>query len=166
MGTTAGPRDERIAHLRRLFEFEAWANREALASLAPTTGTEPPARTVQVLAHVLGAGRLWLERLNGARPAVRVWPDSSVEDLRAELEDLARRWEDYLDDLAPADLSREIAYVNSKGEPWKTTVADVLDHVLLHSSYHRGQIASHLRAAGLEPAYTDFVHAARQGFLD
>jgi len=92
--------------------------------------------------------------------------DGLVEELRAELEDLARRWEDYLDDLAPADLSREIAYVNSKGEPWKTTVADVLDHVLLHSSYHRGQIASHLRAAGLEPAYTDFVHAARQGFLD
>jgi uncharacterized damage-inducible protein DinB len=55
--------------------------------------------------------------------------------------------------------------VNSKGEPWRSAVGDVLDHVLLHGAYHRGQIASDLRAAGCEPAYTDFIHAVRSGRL-
>jgi len=42
-------------------------------------------------------------------------------------------------------------------------VGDILTHVLLHSAYHRGQIAVDLRAAGLTPAYTDYIHAVRQG---
>ena len=62
--------------------------------------------------------------------------------------------------------SREsVAYRNSKGEPWTSTVGDILTHVVTHSAYHRGQVASELRAAGFEPAYTDFIHAVRQGFL-
>jgi uncharacterized damage-inducible protein DinB len=45
-------------------------------------------------------------------------------------------------------------------------VEDVLTHVLLHSAYHRGQIASQMRAGGEEPAYTDFIHATRQGLIE
>ncbi|MFN0009343.1 MAG: DinB family protein [Planctomycetota bacterium] len=156
-----------LVRLRRLFDHDAWANREAIASLIGSgEGAPPLAQAVKVLAHVLGAERLWLDRLLRAKPSVPVWPEARLETLRADFDDMARRWEDLLDDLEPSDLDREIEYVNSKGEPWKSTVGDVLDHVVLHSSYHRGQIASHLRAAGREPAYTDFIHAVRQGFVE
>lgn len=156
-----------LARLRRLFDHDAWANREAIASLIGTgEGAPPPAQAVKVLAHVLGAERLWLDRLLGVMPGVPVWPGAVLESLRADFDDMARRWEDVLDDLEPSDLDREIEYVNSKGEPWRSTVGDVLDHVLLHSSYHRGQVAFCLRAAGREPAYTDFIHAVRQGFVE
>jgi uncharacterized damage-inducible protein DinB len=156
-----------LARLRRLFEHDAWANREALSSLiGATKGSQPPAQAVKVLAHVLGAERLWLDRLNRAKPSVPVWPEAGLDRLRGDFDDMARRWEDYLDDLAPSDLDREIEYVNSLGEPWKNTVGDILTHVVLHSSYHRGQIASHARAAGLEPAYTDFIHAVRQSLVE
>jgi uncharacterized damage-inducible protein DinB len=59
-----------------------------------------------------------------------------------------------------------VHYKNSKGEPWTSNVADVIQHVVFHSAYHRGQIASDVRAAGKEPAYTDFIHAVRNGFID
>ena len=95
-----------------------------------------------------------------------MWPQATLERMRNEIDDLARRWDDYLDDLAPADFDAEIEYVNSKGERWSSAVGDVLNHVLLHSSYHRGQVASELRAAGSEPAYTDFIHAVRGGFVE
>jgi uncharacterized damage-inducible protein DinB len=35
----------------------------------------------------------------------------------------------------------------------------------MHSAYHRGQIASHMREQGQAPAYTDFIHAVRQGHV-
>jgi len=44
-------------------------------------------------------------------------------------------------------------------------VEDILTHVTIHSAYHRGQIASDLRAAGQAPAYTDFIHAVRLGLI-
>ena len=158
---------DRLDHLRRLFAHDAWANREALASVTgPKAAAGPPAQALRILAHVLGAERVWLDRLQGGKPSIAVWPEAPLDRLRSDLDDMARRWEDYLDDLAPADLDREIEYVNSKGEPWKSKVGDVLTHVALHSTYHRGQIASHVRASGGEPAYTDFIHAARRGLLE
>jgi uncharacterized damage-inducible protein DinB len=36
----------------------------------------------------------------------------------------------------------------------------------MHSTYHRGQIAAAMRQAGATPAYTDFIHAVRQGFVE
>ena len=38
---------------------------------------------------------------------------------------------------------------------------DVLLHVVMHSVYHRGQIATEVRAAGHTPAYTDYIQAVR-----
>jgi uncharacterized damage-inducible protein DinB len=35
----------------------------------------------------------------------------------------------------------------------------------MHSAYHRGQIASQMRASGKTPAYTDFIHGVRQGLV-
>jgi uncharacterized damage-inducible protein DinB len=32
----------------------------------------------------------------------------------------------------------------------------------MHSAYHRGQVASHMRADGQTPAYADFIHGVRQ----
>ena len=44
-------------------------------------------------------------------------------------------------------------------------MADILTHVTMHGAYHRAQIAAAVRESGGEPAYTDFIHAARQGLL-
>ena len=63
--------------------------------------------------------------------------------------------------LDAATLGTSVAYVNSKGEHFTSSVSDIITHVLAHGSYHRGQIASSLRDAGHEPAYTDFIHAVR-----
>ena len=155
---------ERIDRLRRLFEYDDWANREVVGALAKAG--EAPKRSLGVMAHIVGAELLWLDRMRGQKAKVAVWPELSLERCRAELTELEKSLDDFLDDLAPADLDREVTYVNSKGESWSSTLNDILSHVLFHSAYHRGQIASDLRAAGLEPAYTDFIHAARTGALD
>jgi uncharacterized damage-inducible protein DinB len=148
--------------LKRLLAYDDWANRETLASLEAIDS--PPPGSVKLLGHIVGAEQLWYGRLRGDKPGP-VWPALSLAECRATLDELSRLWADYLDALAPADLGRAVAYVNSKGEPWTSRVGDILTHVVLHSSHHRGQIASDIRAAGHAPPYTDYIHAVRQGFL-
>ena len=59
-----------------------------------------------------------------------------------------------------------MSYRNSQGETWSSRKDDILMHVVMHSAYHRGQIAADMRIAGLVPAYTDFIHSVRQGFVE
>jgi uncharacterized damage-inducible protein DinB len=153
-----------LVELKRMFVYNSWANRETVAA-RPSTGSSPP-RGLMVMAHIVGAERLWLNRLRGAPADMPVWPNLDPEQCAAELERLHVEWEAFLDDLDSAALSRPVSYVNSRGEPWTNSVEDVLMHVVLHSSYHRGQIAASMREAGHDPAYTDFIHAVRRGLIE
>ena len=94
-----------------------------------------------------------------------VWPELDLDACAAGVARLAERWPRYLDTLADGDLQDGVGYRNSRGEHWTSTVADILTHVTLHGAYHRAQIAAAVREAGGEPAYTDFIHAARQGVV-
>ena len=151
-----------LAEIRRLYHWGHWANEETLSSLRRTT----PASGVRWLAHIVAAELLWLARLRDEAPPLPVWPDFDLDDTARRLAQSRRVWTAHLESLTGEDLSDSVGYRNSKGEFWTSTVADILTHVSHHGAYHRGQIASAVRAAGGEPAYTDFIHAARQGLIE
>jgi uncharacterized damage-inducible protein DinB len=155
--------DELLKYLRRQFAYDEWANREVLANFR--TSTRPPAQTLRLLAHILAAERLWWERIRKRPQSLPVWPEFSADQCETQITEMASLWREFFDGPSAKRLSESISYKNSKGEPWSSTVEDILTHVLLHSAYHRGQIASYMRTAGETPAYTDFIHAARQGFI-
>ena len=152
--------NEKDGWLLRMFEYDAWANRECLATLS---GDDTPAKILRLLAHTLAAQKLWLERLRAQPQSMAVWPTSTMRDCIALADEMAAAWKGYLAALPLGGLNAQIEYRNSKGEPWCSRTEDVLLHVLMHSAYHRGQVALEMRAAGMTPAYTDFIHAVRQG---
>jgi uncharacterized damage-inducible protein DinB len=122
-------------------------------------------RALRLMAHTLSAEKLWLERMQQHRQTMPVWPASTIDECAVLIDSLAGSWQAYLDQLPPDDYDREVAYRNSKGEPWSSRVEDVLQHVLFHSAYHRGQIALQMRGDGFDPVLTDYIHAVRQGFV-
>ena len=149
-----------MRHLRQLLRYDVWANRETLGSLRKSA----PARSLSWMAHIVGAEHLWMARLRRRQQALPVWPELDVAACGQYLEQLSRMWPEYLDD--DPDGSKKIPYTNSKGETWTSTVEEILTHVVIHSAYHRGQIASEVRANGGVPAYTDYIHAARQRLIE
>jgi uncharacterized damage-inducible protein DinB len=152
-----------LQHLTRLLEHDRWANAETLRLLQD--GIAPP-KAVRWMGHIIGAEHLWLARLHQEAPTMSVWPDIDLDGCQARLEELDQLWPEYLAKLEEDDLEDGRAYRNSIGEFWTSTVGDILTHVAMHSSYHRGQIASAVREGGGTPAYTDFIHAVRQGFIE
>jgi uncharacterized damage-inducible protein DinB len=152
-----------LEHLRRLFAYDGWANGETLRSLE--RAADPPASAVRRMGHVVGTEWLWLSRLREERSPLAVWPELSIAGCGGELDRLAAAWRKDLSRMSESSLSRRVSYVNSKGEIWKSEAGDILTHAVMHSAYHRGQIASDLRGAGFEPASTDYIHAVRQHFV-
>lgn len=147
--------------LVRMYEHVHWANTEMLELLK---GLQPvPARSLSLFAHIVAAEHIWLARLNReGSTRVEVWPKI---DLAACEERVIANWQgyaDYLGALGENDIFSSIHYQNSKGMQFETSVGDVLTHVSLHGSYHRGQITASLANAGLPIVNTDFIQYSRQ----
>jgi uncharacterized damage-inducible protein DinB len=149
---------------RQLFTYDAWGNRAMLDSLRLSTQA-PTSRACAITAHLIGAGRTWLDRLHGRVPSMEVWPALSLDQCDTGFRELDAAWSEYLGGLSAGDLGREITYTNSKGESWTSTIREILMHVILHGTYHRGQIAMLVRQSGHAPAYTDFIEATRRGLV-
>jgi len=150
--------------IARLFSYDQRANIDVWQSLEQI-GT-PPSEALRLFAHIIGAQRLWLDRLSSRPASMAVWPDMTLLECRRALPQLADAWHHYLATVRENDDGLSIEYVNSKGETWSGTVDDILMHVILHSAYHRGQIATRQREAGHTPAYTDYIHVVRQGWIE
>jgi uncharacterized damage-inducible protein DinB len=147
---------------RKLFDYDYWANLETLASLKAVPSGAEKAR--KAYSHVVGGQRVWLSRFeNPAPPSAQPWPDLTLEEGAAAIEDLRRRWTNLLDKLTPEKLAGDLAYLSLKGVEHKTPIQDVLMHLVLHSAYHRGQVAAAVREAGGKPAATDYVVYVRAG---
>ena len=158
-------------YLRREFAYDEWANREVLNAIRAAGGANLTAnlsanqRSLQLMSHIVAAERVWLERLKQQPQSVPVWPEPDLAQCEAQAAELGGLWLEFLDLITAGDVSQSISYKNSKGEEWTSTVVDVLTHVVLHSAYHRGQIATHMRASGQTPAHTDYIHGVRQGLV-
>ena len=146
---------ENLQLIRTLLEYDYWANGEALASLSTVGGdAEKP---LKFFSHVLGAQRIWLGRCESPEPpTAEPWPVLSSVESRAAIEDVHRRCMALLDSLTPEKLEGKLAYRNLKGVEFQTPIRDVLMHLVIHSAYHRGQVAAAVREAGGKPVATDY----------
>ena len=59
------------------------------------------------------------------------------------------------------DLNEVMNYKTSNGLAFNNSIHDTLLHVINHSTYHRGQIASDFRQNGLEPLVSDYIFYKR-----
>jgi len=152
--------------LRRLLKFNEWANArvfDALATLTPEQLTKDLGSSfpspVLTAAHMVAGEWIWLQRWRGESPTV-VFLAGDYSDtgaVKARWGELHAGQEDFLRTLDEAALSRNIRYVNLRGETWEYALWKQMLHVVNHSSYHRGQAATMLRQLGRTPPATDFL---------
>lgn len=149
------------SHFERMWEFEMWANRRALESIAPLG---EKAESLRIFGHILAAQRVWLTRLGGGDSSrIELFPALAMEECEAQLAEIDQMALAYLATQDEDSLGSEIVYTNQTGKSFRNTPRDILTHLGMHSHYHRGQIAILMRRAGSTPAVTDFIVFRRLG---
>jgi uncharacterized damage-inducible protein DinB len=152
--------------IRSLFAFNAWANHrtlEACSALTPAQFTAPAPSSFptvrDTLHHIMGVEWLYLERFQGRSPT-SLLPGESFADVPA----MTARWagikkglDDYIRDTDLGDLERIVEYHNMKGKPFRYSLRVMLQHVVNHGTYHRGQVVTQLRELGAKPLSTDLL---------
>jgi uncharacterized damage-inducible protein DinB len=149
-----------------LYAYNRWANACALEAASKLT-EEQYARDLSssfrsvrdTLTHILAVEWIWLRRWKGTSPKTFYDPADfpNVEALRAKWAEVEAEQMEFVDNLTDDSLNAMIAYVNTKGETWTYALWQMLQHLVNHSTYHRGQITTMLRQLGAEPVATDFL---------
>ncbi|MBX9579825.1 MAG: DinB family protein [Gemmataceae bacterium] len=155
---------------RRWFEYERDAHAKVFASLGtvPADRRDGPEnqKAVALMGHRAVARQMWLYRLGGGPcPAGPPFLDDTGPDLAtvsAEWQSTADLWDAYLGGLTDADLVTEFEYRSIDGGRFRNRGEEALATLFGHSSYHRGQVAVLVRAAGGTPAITDYIFWCRK----
>src|SRR5262249_50827188 len=115
-------------------------------------------KALAALSHLLLAEKIWLTRLNGKdSSSIAVFDELTLDECERLSAELNANYLTYIDSLTEADFDRIIAYKNTKGEPFQTSIKNILVHVGLHGVYHRGQIALLVRMGGGAAIGTDYI---------
>lgn len=160
--TRVSQRHNRVMNtLLNLMDHVAWADAQAQAVISSIEATRAErAQATRLYAHIAGAEHIWLSRLEGRRPAHPVWPELPLEAAAALAKETLAGLR-AIADAPPESLVRVVEYQTTTGQPFSNTAADILTHVALHGSYHRGQIALLTRQAGGAPVASDYIVFAR-----
>ena len=116
-----------------------------------------------------GAEWIWLERWNGRSPAkAEAWSQWTSESC-ADLPTLKERWNGvihnrnrYVSQLADSNLADELAFKLLSGDPSSMRLVHQMQHVVNHSTMHRGQVVGMIRQLGVDPPSTDLLFYLRR----
>lgn len=148
--------------LRRLFDYDAWANQKMLDVIIEHEGFAHYDKALSFFCHILAAEELWYRRVTGADVSgFEVWPDYTLSEVKQMNADFPPRWQTFLSENEDT-LDRSISYKNTSGTAYDTRLSDILHHLVIHGQHHRAQIVSLLRDADIDPPATDFIFYTRR----
>jgi uncharacterized damage-inducible protein DinB len=147
-------------------EFMKWADDTVLAAVSQASPDQVNQdrgssfkSLFDTLNHVYLAELTWLTRVQGN-------PDAKLADLPApaDLNALAQAWPalhqnwiDWARPLSSEDLQKPLILRTAQGAEFRVPLWQIVLHLVNHGSYHRGQVATMLRQAGIKPPGTDLL---------
>lgn len=160
-----------LQELRLLHAFNSWATNR-IFNTCETMATEEYHRDLNTshksihgtLVHMVGAEKIWLSRWLGT-------PDTSFlsEADAPDVTTLRNLWEKigfetarFLGSMNDKKSLAAFSFRNAKGEQLTQTYGQAFQHVVDHSTYHRGQVVAMMRQLGTPPPSTGMITFYRE----
>lgn len=148
------------ADLQTLLDYHYWARDHALDAAALLTAEQftkdlgSSFKSVRdTLAHTYSAEWAWYSRWQGTSPTAMPPYDqfSDVPSLRTVWRDHEAKMRAFVSGLDDAGVSRVHEFKMLSGQATSGILWQMLQHVVNHATYHRGQITTMLRQLGAQP---------------
>jgi uncharacterized damage-inducible protein DinB len=159
--------------INALVAYNIWANGrffEALSQL-PAEQYERDMHSSHggihgTLRHLVSAERFWLARWQKHPDPTTVMPQQvpSLGDLKTHWENTCEEMQQFLATLNDQKLQETLTTTAQVGTV-STPYWQMIQHVVDHSSYHRGQIVTMLRQLGVTPPSTGLMRFYRDAHM-
>lgn len=152
----------------QLYEYHNWANQKLFAHLKklPSDICHQEIQSVfpciyDALAHLYRVDNTWLmamakdETIMGKIAQIQAdVQGKSLEELETMFQEVATRYEEF---FRQHDMDEMTDYSHPQHGTLKASYADIIQHVVNHGTYHRGNITAMLRQLGHASVATDYV---------
>jgi len=157
--------NSRIHHIKQQAAYNTWANQQLANWLRQATKEqwhhpiESSFKTLDLtVRHLWNAEHGWLTTLKNQPWQVAIEENQSLasDDLLQGFLKTSRDFQQFVDKLTEVQLDE----TRNLGRDAKTvTLIDIIHHVFNHATYHRGQLITMGRQAGLsDPPRTDYIY--------
>ncbi len=150
-----------VRDLQTMIDYHYWARNQLLEAIGALTAEQylkdlgSSFRSVRdTLTHTYAAEVIWYQRWHGEAPA-KLLPSDTFGDfaaLKSAWIDHERKMRAFVDGLRDADVDRIINFTMLNGGVAASPIGEMVQHVVNHASYHRGQVTTMLRQLGAAPA--------------
>jgi uncharacterized damage-inducible protein DinB len=149
-----------VVDVPELLEYNADVRRKYLETLGQlpwkefTKNREASFHSIRnIFIHTLGAIDYWLDFLQAKnlRHKKKFDEYKSFEEVRAYVENVEKRLNDYLDSLPKGGLNTKYTVKEDSGKVMKVSAEDVLIHVFEEEVHHRGELIALLWQMDIEP---------------
>jgi uncharacterized damage-inducible protein DinB len=153
----------------QLIEIKRWADRglcDVVSENFDRLTKEEAFIMLRILDHIHVVDRIFQHHLLGLPHTFQAARSEVMPDLQAlvngvrELDDW---YASYVGRLAAAEFEQPVDFVFTSGKPARMRRGQIILHVCLHGTYHRGNAGAVLQLKGLTPsrdAITDFLEDA------
>ncbi|MBI4535859.1 MAG: DinB family protein [Ignavibacteriae bacterium] len=154
-----------LQEIKLLHAYNSWANNRIFdaASLLPTEQYMQDMKSSHggihgTLVHIVGAEKIWLERFLGApQPFLTQNPPPSLAELKTVWEKVGFDTAKWIGTMSDRELQETFTMKTQKGDTYTHVFWQAFQHLINHSSYHRGQIITMMRQHGVKPPSTDLI---------
>lgn len=157
--------------IRLLHAFNSWASSRIFDSLT-TMPSDQYMRDMKsshasihgTLTHMVGAEKIWLSRWAGTTGATMLQPSEvpGLPQLKAIWESVGYDTAKFLGTMTDKRLQESFTMTNAKGETLTVLYWQAFQHVVDHSTYHRGQVVTMMRQLGVIPPSTGLIAFYRE----
>jgi uncharacterized damage-inducible protein DinB len=150
----------------QLLAVKQWADRglyDVVSQNFERLTAEEASIMLRIFDHIHVVDRIFQHHLQGLPHTYQAARSVEVPDLRA-LADSAREVDDwyvsYVNGLGESDFAQPVDFVFTSGKRARMRRGEILLHVCLHGTYHRGNAGAVLQLKGLTPSrdsVTDFL---------
>lgn len=153
----------------QLIDIKRWADRglyDAVGQNFDRLSSEEAFIMLRILDHIHVVDRIFQHHLQGLPHAFQAARSDEMPPLKT-LADGAKEVDDwyasYVGGLSEDDFEQPVDFVFTSGKPAWMRRGEIILHVCLHGTYHRGNAGAVLQLKGLTPsrdAITDFLEDA------
>jgi len=148
-----------MTQLQRLVDHCVWANQVWISFIRENCPTDE--YLLKMMTHILLGEQAWFQQIEGVEVKREIWTPKPI----TELQEIHRQHTGRYSALLQQDLGRIIAYQRFSGDRYQSPISDILTHLCLHGTHHRGQMATYAARNGMSVTNTDFINYCRSNNL-